>query len=470
MTEVGAGEQASSRRNGFERATAVLLMLVACFLLLRSWQLGQSFPGIDYYQFWVVGEAIEHDGVANPYSDAERVRLGGLYLERASHEGTPTRQRVAAQGRAVLETYSTPFLYTAMHALAGGDYERDFTRWHTVSLLAFAAAVLAFARIAGMGWGGGAVALALMLAFGAPFQSETQVANVNRLQLGGLAFATVLLARSRGGGSVALGGALLAVCTMFKPNVAFAVVLLAAAVAVHLGRRALIELVVGGAVAAVLCFAASALFYGSAGAWLDWATTLRLIPEEIIRVSLGNYAPLPLLLGTSGAGASAVVAMLLCVPVGAALVRGRDAAPSSGKLPRVLVTTLGLGCVVYLATATLVWEHYFLLALPIAIALGGHGLVVHEVDAFGWLRLRVLPALAFLGLLATPTYGIAGLPHEIYFPLVQGSALVIFYILGVWSLLDRAVDVTGGTSNNISDNTSNNTSNNTSDNARSESS
>jgi hypothetical protein len=437
VTEAKAAEHARPGRAGVERAAAVVLAAVACFLLLRSWQVGQSYPGIDYYQFWAVGEAIEHDGVSNPYSDDERVRMGALYLERASREDAAPRHRAVAQGRAVLETYSTPFLYTAMHAIASGDYERDFTRWHTLSLLAFVAAVVMFGRAAGVGWGGAAALLALVVAFGAPFQSETQVANVNRVQLGGLALATLLLGRSGAGGSVVLGGAVLAACATFKPNVAIAVVLVAITVGAQLGRRALLELVVGGAVSAVLCFGAAALFCGSAGSWLDWAATISLIPEEIIRVSLGNYAPLPLLLGTRGAGASLAIAALLCVPVAVALVRRSDPPASDRERGRVLVTTVGLGCVVYLATATLVWEHYFLLALPLAIALGGHAVAVREPDAAGWVRLRVLPALAFLGLLATPTYGIAGLPHEIYFPLVQGSALVIFYILGVWSLLDR---------------------------------
>ena len=111
------------------RIALALLIALSAFATARAWDYGQAVGGLDHYQFWVVGEAVDHDKVSNPYADAERARMGALYLDRATHGGGSERQIALATNRAVLETYSTPFLYTAMHWLAGGDYERDLARW-----------------------------------------------------------------------------------------------------------------------------------------------------------------------------------------------------------------------------------------------------------------------------------------------------------------------------------------------------
>jgi len=433
MSEPGTAKEATAGAWTLERALALALAVVAVFALWRSWQLGQTMPGLDYYQFWVVGEAIEHDGVSNPYLDAERARVGGLYLERAEHLDPASRRHAAAQGRAVLETYSTPFLYTAMHALASGDYERDYTRWHRLSLLAFTAAILGFARIVGLGWSGALAIFATITLLGAPFQSETQVANVNRVQLGVLALAAGLALRGGSTANAAALGGVLAVCAMFKPNVAFALLLVAVAVSTDRGRREFAALCGGSGAAVLICFALSVSFYGSASAWAQWAGTLAVIPDEVIHVSLGNYAALPLLLPGASSAASIVAAGALCLPILVGLVR-RPASKNDREFARLVVTTIGLGCVIALMSATLVWEHYFLLALPLLIVTSSNAGKVATGDAIGWLRFRILPAIAFLALLATPTHGIAGLPHETYFPLVQGSALVLLYGLGVWSI------------------------------------
>ncbi len=416
----------------FERALVVVLAIVACLALMRGWQLGQSVAGIDYYQFWVVGEAVDHDAVTNPYSDRVRAHLGERYLERSIPS---SRRHAAAQARSVLETYSTPFLYTAVHALASGNYERDFARWHAMSLVAFVFGVVAFGRMAGMGFAAALTGLILIVALAAPFQSEAQVANVNRAQLGGLALAGVLLGRRDSNAALFAAGAILGASTMFKPNVAIAIFLVACAIAILRGRGAALSLGGGIAGGAALCFALSVFFFHSAQAWSEWARTLSVIPDEIIRVSLGNYAPLPILLGGMSGTTSALSAGVLCVPVVYALWRARER-PDDFEPSQLAALVIGLGCVIALMSATLVWEHYFLLAFPLGLAVAGNAFAGKRMDVVAWLRFRILPAVAFLGLLATPAYGISGLPHETYFPLVQGSALVILYALGVWWLAD----------------------------------
>ena len=50
-----------------ERLAIAALVVGVLFGVERSWSLGQSVAGIDYYQFWAVGEAVEHEGVRDIY-------------------------------------------------------------------------------------------------------------------------------------------------------------------------------------------------------------------------------------------------------------------------------------------------------------------------------------------------------------------------------------------------------------------
>ena len=421
--------------NVAQRVASSALLLIAGVALIAAWNTGQSKPGIDYYQFWVGGEAIEHDAVTNPYRDFERARMGALYLERSARQAASPRQHQAASRRPVLETYSTPFLYAAIHALASGDYDRDFTRWHALSLVGFVAAVVGLARLVGFGWTAALALLATLVAGSAPFQSELQVANVNRVQLAVLALGVALSCRRRDATHNLAAGALFGACAMFKPNVVLVALFVVAVSAARRDWPSVAQQCTGIAAGALLCFAASSFFFGSASCWLDWMTSLQMIPAGIITASLGNYAALVFLFGEQATAYGLPLAIAASVPVGAAIFSGRE---NEAFDPLRVVTAAGLGCVVFLLTANLVWEHYMLLAIPLLISVLRDASTKQASGWRGWLSLRILPGAALLGVLATPTFGIAGLPHEVYFPVVQGSALMVLYGLGIAQLRGEA--------------------------------
>ncbi|MFT5444576.1 MAG: hypothetical protein ACI8W3_003633 [Myxococcota bacterium] len=417
-------------------AIAVLIVLVG-LSLVRTWSVGQSTAGIDYYQFWVVGEAVEHDGVTNPYADEERARMGALFLERAIRADDSPRQIAVASNRVVLETYSTPFLYTAIHWLSSGDYETDFARWQAVSLVAFSAGVIGFAYFLGYPW---LATLALLCAFllrFAPFQSETQVLNVNSVQLALLA-GVFFFARNRDQAPYQVAaGAVLACAIAFKPNTGLVAVLLLASVLIDQDFRALRQRVVGLAIGTSIALASSAWFFGGIGAWIAWLQAIAFVPPEIITVEMGNYAPWLFIAGTSGSGYSAPLAAFLCLPILRALFsrtpkwEGDAGGGCNQQTSRETAALIGLGCSVYLLSANLVWEHYFILTIPLLLVALLPG-VLHRPETPGqWIALRIVPGLALVGLMATPTYALVGLPHEVYFPLVQGGGTLILFVLGV---------------------------------------
>lgn len=420
-------------------AIAVLLVLVG-LSLVRTWSFGQSAPGIDFYQFWVVGEAIEHDGVTNPFADEERARIGALFLERAIRADDSPRQIAVATHRAVLETYSTPFLYTTIHWLSSGDYETDIARWQAVTLIAFSGGVVGFAYLLGYPWIATLVLLCAFLLRFAPFQSETQVVNVNSVQLA-LFAGVFFFARNRSQAAYQVtAGVVLACAILFKPNTGLVAVLLLASVLIERDFRALTQRMIGLAIGASFAVASSSWFFGGLGAWFAWVHTIVFMPQEITTVEMGNYAPWLGIAGAAGSGFSTPLTIVFCLPIFRALF-SRSPTPEFEALDacnqhtsRETAALIGLGCCVYLLSANLVWEHYFILTIPLLLVALLPGILTRPETLGQWVGLRIVPGLALVGLMATPTYELVGLPHEVYFPVAQGGGTLILFFFGVHCL------------------------------------
>jgi 4-amino-4-deoxy-L-arabinose transferase-like glycosyltransferase len=349
--------------------------LLALALLLAA--VGQasifamSFDCFDFYQFWVVGQAAPEEGTGNVWSGEERRRLAVEWQQRAAREqeaANPSpRRALAAESRAELETYSTPWLYTLFGWTATGDYDRDLGWFQQVSLVAFVLAVLGLARLVGLAWSLAALLAAFLLAFFAPLLSDVSVGNVNRLQFAALALSLVLGARAWRGADLAAGG-VLGLAVLFKPNLAYCALALGLGW-VLLGRSGkLVRQAGGAALGALAAFAASSAWFGGARAWVDWGAVLgELLGEYDHSRAKGNFA-LARLLGDLGLPlAGPVLSVLLGGALLAALVLRRRAGVQPTGLEDLALA--GLGGAISLLSARLAWMHYYLLALPLGIFL-----------------------------------------------------------------------------------------------------
>src|SRR5207249_4594757 len=146
--------------------------------------------------------------------DESRVRLGRQFLLAAQGPHASPRQRMAAQERAVLQTYSTPLLYSALGALTSGSYESDYRVFQLLSLAAGVGAVALLARLLGYSWLATLAAAVVFSDWYEPFLSDVRVGNVNRLELGLLALFLWLRGGRQGRGRRVLGGAVLAAATL----------------------------------------------------------------------------------------------------------------------------------------------------------------------------------------------------------------------------------------------------------------
>lgn len=424
--------------------TSVLLAMLALLALAVSWEKAQTFWGIDYYQFWVVGQAVGRSDAKKIYSEAERKRIGLQFLHEAREAGASQRQIQVARYRVNLENYSTPFLYTALHAFCSGDYEADLGRHRAISLACMVLAVLGICKMLGFSH---AATLAMLLAcivLFDPFLSEMRVANVNTLQLGLLSLFLWMQRAFRVPRHQWLAGLVLGLTVMFKPNLALVAILLPASWVINRRYQKLLMESFGFLVGVLAALAWSSLFFGSAKPWLDWLAAVRSMPAEVMPVETGNYAPLMLIPGGSGTRESIALGFVLALLVLAFVWISRrcDEAAGGAKKPGEApdrefledVLVVGAGCLVYLLSAPLVWQHYFLLAVPTLVLSFRPTPTPSPARTSEVLARRILPALALLALSATPIWTPLPLSHEEFYPVAHGLASLTLYGLALWQL------------------------------------
>jgi hypothetical protein len=407
-------------------AEIVFPILLAALSLSSAWKLASRDAGIDAYQFWVVGQALHAPGPAHVYSPSDRERLGGEYLEAARRTGKAWLVAVAER-RKVLETYSTPFLYTAFGAFSTGDYETSLRNERVLILLCLVAGVLALARLAGLSWPFALGAVALFAFWFSPFTSDLRVGNVNSIQFAALAAYAWIAARGPRRARDLLGGALLGLLVFFKPNAVFIPLVLATGWALERRARRLAHSAGGAVAGAAFALLASAWSFGSFHAWTEWASALRNLPPNIITVDLGNFALSRLAADVLGLDLGPVLTILVLAAAAAALWlrhrRRSDASVTTASATQDDLVGLALGCLLVVLTSGLAWLHYFVFTIPALLVLARP----REISARTLLVRRSVLALLFLGLSVQPlldigvpvSQGVAGVT-------IAGSSLIVF--------------------------------------------
>jgi hypothetical protein len=199
--------------------------------------------------------------------------------------------------------------------------------------------------------------------------SDARLGNVGRLQCGALGVLAAWLAAGPPALRSPGAGILLGLMLAFKPNFLFVPVFLLLSGLATRRRAFSAHLLMGLAAGGVVAGALSSWFFGSTACWWRWLSAASALPDAIITLALGNYS--------LGRWVSSLTGWPLGLPlgVGLPLVAGvlfvreaaRHPAPPSGAGGTTDALAVGLGAVVGLLSSRLVWLHYFLLALPMAL-------------------------------------------------------------------------------------------------------
>ncbi len=421
------------------------LVLLAALGVLNTWTSGERGAGIDFYQFWAVGQAVRESLVENIYAPEARPRLGGIFSRRAAEDGSGRIRAAARFRREEIQAASTPFLYSFFYLIQSGEFEKDIRRYRILCLGCFVLAILAICRMAGYGPEGTLIVLAFASWAFLPVQDDLRDGNVNQIQLALVALSVWL---RRAGGPAwpdLLSGAVLGLAIAFKPNLALVAVVLGLFWAIGARLRTLSLWGAGVAAGLLLAVAGSSAFFGSVSCWGSWLSTLRHLDEQFdVAVGWGNFGGARLLRDWLGLNLSPALFLLTTGLVGVCIWRGRRREDPAGagwtdeaSAARDELLIAGIGLLIPLLAAGLAWPHYLVLAIPICVCL---------LRPEEGMATRVLPA--FLGvacLCSTPilqAFKIEG-DYLLASTLAFGSAI----LFGVgcweaWSRGDRVIDET----------------------------
>ena len=410
----------------------VLLALAAVTALWAAsvvWRQNERAAGLDFYIYFVAGQLAGRDDVANIYDAEVQARVGEEYFERAQRSGSELRKYDAGRRRR-LDLVSSPFLFSTLRWVSR-DYDRALTQYHAFLLVCFCGGVLLLCRAARVSWEASLFLLAALLLGYRGFEADLRVGNVNSIQLLLVAIA-VAFARVRW----LVFGLLIA----FKPNLLFVPLLFFVAERAR-WRANLVQGALGGAIA----FVVASVTYGSPRVWLQWVSAANAFYHRLPTRAERNVTPALSLFHLYGEWIGYALAAVLLAIVLVRMRRGVHDAP----------LLAGLGITIYLLSANVVWLHYMVLALPLAIALLGERASVWTAAAplplskaaaeprLGKRQLalpqsRRLIALIALLLLAEEPFEkvmrVAAAPVEAW---LITPALVALFICGVWKLSDR---------------------------------
>lgn len=427
-----------------------LSLALALAAAAASWSRWADSNAMDFYQFWLVGQAAGEMRPERIWSPSGRAALGEIGARLALQPGATSAMRLAARKRLVLETYSTPLLYATFSALSTGDYELDYRVFHALSLGCTVAAVLGLCALFGFPAWAALVALATLLFLFEPFAADARVGNLNELQLAGVAAQLALFRGEPSRAKDLLAGALAALLALFKPNLLPALLALGALCAGRRDYRGLSWMACGAAAAGGAAALWSGARLGSLHSWPAWLAALQQLPPQA--VALGNDSLARALAEAGAPGGPWLALALLAAVLAIAFRAGRaeaavrlaaregagrgelgpsESAARAGSAldagtspprpephPRVVSATaaLGLGCAAAVLGAELAWAHYYLLLVPGLLLLLRPG-----APRRGW---AMLAALA----LAVPPQALGHLepPLAVLLQLAAGAAIVLW--------------------------------------------
>lgn len=396
----------------------LLGVLLAALALVGLVRFGDNWPAIDFYQFWLVGRDVHGRADANPYAADARAELGKQGLAEARMKQGPSREpslhlRVA-EYRQALEVYSTPLLYGTVGSVSVDDYETDKRAWQRCMLGLFALSVLICALSLGMGWGSALLCLAAFSLSSEPLLAELGNGNVNSVLL--FSLASAILAWSRGrhaAGAFALG---LGLC--FKPLLMLALLPIALRWLLAGDRRSLIRAAAGLLAGVVSGLLLGAWLGGGFAMWPQWLSAARELATQGQDYP-DNFAPLATIAALLSwpAPPGWFGPVLVLVLAGARAWMRRGVPPG----PREACEWLAWGAAMSLVASPLVWIHYLLLAVPLALCVLANG--------SAWMR--VACAVALFCMASQPLTMLLGLREHSARSLPVALALVLLVGLGM---------------------------------------
>jgi len=353
------------------RIFAYVGLLVYLCYGLKYWR---SQVAVDYYQYWVVGEAISSMQITDIYDlNTEKV-VREEFFKHAQKRNLVHELRCLYFWRN-LKLNQTPFLYGLVHLISTGNFENDYEHFRLLSLAMYFGSIIILCHLLG-----NSIPLTLVLSvfftsFFWPFKYDLQFANVNGIQVGFLTLFIWIRSKKDNFFWNLTGGFLLGLSIALKPNVICSPALLLAFWLISrqfkLSLHESMGILCGMAIAVILPLAQ---FGGSCG-WSQW---LKAFPSNEFLDSYAGKNFLSFFFNALNSKFLGIIEIILCIIPAIFLWKRRKRylrINGSTFKDNICLTTerllIGLGILIYLISGPLILGHYFLLlTIPILILSG----------------------------------------------------------------------------------------------------
>jgi hypothetical protein len=340
----------------------VLAIVLAIFGLRNAWTQAQRSFGFDFYQFWLVGQEIRTNRGVNVYTDEFRAQAGERYYQIGQSPAATDKQATASGHRRLIETFSTPLLYTLFSLIGTSNYEHSLLAFQIIELISGTAAIVIIGRVLSRSWTWCIFATALLCGWGLAYLTDMLVGNVNQIETLLVALLIWVECRMKLPARDYLGGALIAFMTAFKPNLVMIPALLGLVWMVERRWRVLGRHATAGLVAGFVLIALSSAYFGSMRAWLDWIGAFRELVGRDYTVEQSNYSLVRYVREAIGPAAGSIVGNGVFLASLAGVVWLGWKAVSERT-----IVVISLACALPLLTSPISWLHYFALATPLLL-------------------------------------------------------------------------------------------------------
>jgi len=385
----------------------------------------------DFYQFWVIGQAIGSMNVTNVYNGSERSDIRSEFYRRA-REGDSAHELRSIKVRRNLRPAGTPFLYATVKLFSTGRYDADYRIFRFLSSAFFLAGLLFLCRLRGITVVETAALLIVLTFLSLPYRIEVRSANTNQLQVGALALVLFLRKRPVSDLRETVSVFALAVLVLFKPNLYLAAAALGFYWLFHGNARSWAFQALGVALALALAYLLPRIMFGGACTWPNWVDGFRQIASR--PYYLNTSFPAFLFPSDKWTASRVLTLISLAIPMAVVLSPRLRWPEKDLRDRREEALALGMGICGYLLSAALVHGHYFVLLAPLFVMLlpTTQDPMTSGSARGPWVR-RVIIVLA-LALVANPFLLRYGLTPKRTHSLGTYAGCLLLYLLSIKDL------------------------------------
>lgn len=428
-------------------STVLIALLVAGNAIFGSWQKAQTVAAIDFFHFWAVAQTVKKGEIKDIYSRDGMREMAVHFASQLSNPDIPDRQKAATKislqlDKDGLEAVATPFFFTVLGLFEKGDYEHDLRRYVVICLCCYVISILAFCCFFGLPFVPTILLLVLFCSYFTPVASDIHVANVNQLQIAMIAL-FLWLQRKSFAYSTIISGIVLGAAVMFKPNIAMAAVLISISWFINRHYVKLGMLFLGISCGIALALAAAGVFFGSSACWTQWFHIVHGLLNTARDISQGNIGLAAVIYNAASFNVSTAFVVLLIAIFSFAIWRRRQrscrksdtAAKKDNSNPDLFfyetAAAAGLGLAFMLLSARLVWFHYYILIIPLALLLLRSSVTAPDKKV----KVNVTGLSAGISLLCFTQFPFLMLPFNIIGQsLIINAGVMILVIIGIYEI------------------------------------